>query len=185
MKTLSLFLFMGLAIVGIAAESTPKTKPLFPATITCFIGKIDSRSSCRMALPNVTEPGSKSLWSSAMTCGSVGQVSEISWEFLGSEGGTDIYQFTRRFPVDAPMPETVTKQIRFHGKRRIVFEDSYQIVVIEPPTPLDIDYAAITHPAVMPLGWRFQGTSEAGDTRMFDVLYDEPRQEWQLLHTYE
>ncbi|HEY0245081.1 MAG TPA: TonB-dependent receptor, partial [Mucilaginibacter sp.] len=33
----------------------------------------------------------------------------------------------------------------------------------------------------MPLGWRFQGTDEDGRSRMFDVLYDDSRQEWQLL----
>jgi len=56
--------------------------------------------------------------------------------------------------------------------------------VTDTPTPLDVDYAAITHPGAMPLGWRFQGTSDSGDTRMFDVLYDISRGEWQLLHTY-
>ncbi|MCU1583961.1 MAG: hypothetical protein JWM49_517 [Microbacteriaceae bacterium] len=56
--------------------------------------------------------------------------------------------------------------------------------VTDTPTPLDVDYAAITHPGAMPLGWRFQGTSDEGDTRMFDVLYDSARREWQLLHTY-
>ena len=56
--------------------------------------------------------------------------------------------------------------------------------VTDTPTPLDVDYSAITHPGAMPLGWRFQGTSDSGDTRMFDVLYDTSRGEWQLLHTY-
>ena len=56
--------------------------------------------------------------------------------------------------------------------------------VTDTPTPLDVDYAAITHPGAMPLGWRFQGTSDSGDTRMFDVLYDDARREWQLLHSY-
>ncbi len=56
--------------------------------------------------------------------------------------------------------------------------------ITDTPTPLDVDHGAITHPGSMPLGWRFQGTSGAGDTRMFDVLYDTSRREWQLLHTY-
>jgi len=57
--------------------------------------------------------------------------------------------------------------------------------VSDTPTPLEVDFTAITHPPLMPLGWRFQGTSDAGDTRMFDVLYDELRLEWHLLHTYQ
>lgn len=56
--------------------------------------------------------------------------------------------------------------------------------VSDTPTPLDIDYASMTHPCVMPLGWRFQGTSIDGDTRVFDVLYNSADCEWQLLHTY-
>ena len=63
--------------------------------------------------------------------------------------------------------------------------DGRRYRVSDTPTALDVDYAAITHPPDdMPLGWRFQGTSDAGETRMFDVLFDESRQEWQLLHTY-
>ncbi|MBK4346643.1 hypothetical protein [Lacisediminihabitans changchengi] len=63
--------------------------------------------------------------------------------------------------------------------------DGRRYRVSDTPTALDVDYAAITHPPdQMPLGWRFQGTSDAGETRMFDVLFDESRQEWQLLHTY-
>jgi hypothetical protein len=68
-----------------------------------------------------------------MTCGSSGQVSELKWEFLGSEAGADVYQISRRFPADAPRSSTTTKTIRFAGKRLVVFEDEYQVVVIEPP----------------------------------------------------
>jgi hypothetical protein len=50
---------------------------------------------------------------------------------------------------------------------------------------LETDYAAITHPLKEPTGWRFQGTTGSGESRMFDVLFSETRQEWMLLHTYE
>lgn len=66
---------------------------------------------------------------------------------------------------------------------RFVWAES-RYTVTDTPTPLDIDYAAITHPESMPLGWRFQGTSDEGDTRIFDVLYDVVHGDWQLLHTY-
>ena len=57
--------------------------------------------------------------------------------------------------------------------------------ISDTPTPLEPDYAHITHPVIAAPGWRFQGTSDAGDSRMFDVLFDEARNEWVLLHTYE
>ncbi len=63
--------------------------------------------------------------------------------------------------------------------------DGKRYRVTDTPTPLDIDYATVTHPPAMPLGWRFQGTSDTGEIRMFDVHYNQGRQEWQLLHTYE
>lgn len=133
MKTLRLFLFMCLILVCSAAEPAPQTKPLFSAEVTCFLGQIGSRSKCtaRSTLPG---PNSKSRWSSAMTCGSGGRVSEIHWEFLGSEDGADVYEVARRFQTDAQKSETVTKKIRFSGKRLIIFEDSYQVVVIDPAT---------------------------------------------------
>ncbi len=56
--------------------------------------------------------------------------------------------------------------------------------VSDRPTPLDLDYTGITHPPAAPVAWRFQGTSEEGDTRIFDVLYSQARQEWDLLRTY-
>jgi hypothetical protein len=62
--------------------------------------------------------------------------------------------------------------------------DGTRYRITDMPTPLELDCAAITHPPVMPLGWRFQGTSDTGETRMFDVMYHEGNQEWHLLHTY-
>jgi hypothetical protein len=57
--------------------------------------------------------------------------------------------------------------------------------ITDTPTPLEPDYATMTHPVAQPVGWRFQGTTEGGDSRIFDVLFSEARQEWLLLHTYE
>jgi hypothetical protein len=56
--------------------------------------------------------------------------------------------------------------------------------ITDTPTPLEVDYAAITHPVMEPIGWRFQGTAESGESRMFDVLFSEAREEWLLMHTY-
>ena len=57
--------------------------------------------------------------------------------------------------------------------------------ITDTPTPLEPDYALITHPVIEAPDWRFQGTSEAGDSRVFDVLFNEARREWLLLRTYE
>ena len=62
--------------------------------------------------------------------------------------------------------------------------DGQRYRVSDTPTPLEVDFAIITHPPTMPPAWRFQGTSDDGDVRVFDVLFSEVRQEWQLLHTY-
>lgn len=132
MKTLLLSLFTFLGLACSAVEPTAKTKPSFPVAVTCFMGKIDSRSSCSSVMTAVPEPDPKSRWSSGMTCGWPTQVSELHWEFLGSDGGADVYQITRRFPADAPRSETVTKKIKFEGKRIVVFEDQYQVVVLDP-----------------------------------------------------
>lgn len=72
-------------------------------------------------------------------------------------------------------PKGVPERFMWEGAR-------YRIT--DTPTLLDPDYALITHPESLPAGWRFQGTSENGDTRIFDVLFSEARQEWVLLHTY-
>lgn len=133
MKPLTLVVFACLVPACAAAGPAPKKGPLFLAEVTCFLGKIDSRSKCT-ARSDLPEPKPKSRWSSAMTCGSAGQASETCWDYLGSEDGADIYEVTRRFPADAQTSETVTKKIRFAGKRLIIFEDSHQVVVIDPTT---------------------------------------------------
>jgi hypothetical protein len=56
--------------------------------------------------------------------------------------------------------------------------------VTDEPTSLEIDYATITHPPVDFFGWRFQGTSDVGETRIFDVRFDSDCRQWRLLRTY-
>lgn len=57
--------------------------------------------------------------------------------------------------------------------------------VSDEPTLVEVDWAAITHPPAVPPLWRFQGSSERGDTRVFDVRFDIQRGVWQLLRTYD
>jgi hypothetical protein len=70
----------------------------------------------------------------------------------------------------------VPERFAWHGRR-------YR--VSDTPTPLEDLLGGLTHIPALPPGWRFQGTADDGDTRVFDVLFDDARQEWLLLHTYE
>jgi len=66
--------------------------------------------------------------------------------------------------------------------QRLVWEGR-RYRVTDTPTPLDFDLALITHPPILP-GWRFQGTSDDGDTRVFDVQGDPAGQRWRLVGVY-
>ncbi|HWH25135.1 MAG TPA: hypothetical protein VNT53_00615 [Pseudolysinimonas sp.] len=57
--------------------------------------------------------------------------------------------------------------------------------VSDMPTPLDFDLTAITHLAVVPVGWRFQGTDEDGHSLVFDVVSFDDGQQWRVVRTYE
>jgi hypothetical protein len=43
---------------------------------------------------------------------------------------------------------------------------------------------ALTHPPACPAAWRFQGTTDDGETCVFDIRHDDRRGEWQVLRTY-
>ncbi len=57
--------------------------------------------------------------------------------------------------------------------------------VTDVPTRLteDVFHPALTHPAERFVGWRFQGTSSDGVTRVFDVR--KVGDDWELLHDFE
>ena len=54
------------------------------------------------------------------------------------------------------------------------------------PTPIrgSILHDLFTHPLEPVIGWRFQGTSEAGECHVFDV-HGGARQEWRLVAVYD
>lgn len=56
--------------------------------------------------------------------------------------------------------------------------------VTDSPTRLDIDDSLITHLTHVPDGWRFQGTTEQGESRVFDVIFNERLREWRVVKTY-
>jgi preprotein translocase subunit SecD len=64
-------------------------------------------------------------------------VSEIEWQFVQRQGDKDVYRFTRRFPVDG-LPTTVKSNgVEFAGARVVVFQDQWQVVVMEPDAEME------------------------------------------------
>jgi hypothetical protein len=113
-----------------AADAPAKASPRFKARVVCFNGKLDSGSSCA---GNNFQPDGKVHPTGKMTCGFPGKVSEIEWSFVEQRGPADVYKFTRRFPSDTSAVNTTTKTVEFSDSRVIVFEDKFQVIVLEPP----------------------------------------------------
>jgi hypothetical protein len=123
--TMSLICFHSLA-----ADMPPKASPRFKARVACFNGKLDSGSSCS---GTTFQPDGALHAKGKMTCGFPGQVSEIEWSFVERRGTNDVYRFTRRFPSDTAAASTTSKPIEFNDSRVVIFEDKFQVIVIEPP----------------------------------------------------
>jgi hypothetical protein len=82
--------------------------------------------------------------------------------------------------------EPIALRLDESGRPRRLVWGGHRYRVSDQPTPL-ADYIdeRITHPVVSPpFGWRFQGTDEEKNTRVFDVLFDRERVEWILVGTY-
>ena len=75
------------------ASAPPKeySNPKYPAALTCFIGKVGSRSNCSsiIAEPDVKVAKFK-VNNVKLTCGHPGKVSEIEWNFIEHKGNKDI-----------------------------------------------------------------------------------------------
>jgi hypothetical protein len=56
--------------------------------------------------------------------------------------------------------------------------------VTDTPTPLEFELSVITHPVVIPTGWRCQGTDESGDSLIFDIARYSSADEWHVIRTY-
>lgn len=91
----------------------------------CYNGKPGSSGFCKT---NLKVKGK-------LTCGIVGKVSEITWSFVGRRDGKDVYDFSRRFPLESESIETQTRQVEFAGDRVIIFEDKDQTIVLQSKKP--------------------------------------------------
>jgi len=125
MKSTLILLFGALICLPCSAADTPRYKN----TVICFNGGLDSGSSCSKTSFRPDELH----WPATMRCGFAGKVSEIEWSFVERHGDKDVYQFTRRFPADTDHATTTSKNVEFSDQRVIVFQDTNQVVVIQPP----------------------------------------------------
>jgi hypothetical protein len=104
-------------------SAEPAASPTNKAVVICFNGKMDSGISCSGTLNSTGK----------MTSGLRGKVSEIEWRFLRRKGNADVYAFTRLFPADKAESKTEHKTVEFSGDRVTVFEDTFQVIVIQGP----------------------------------------------------
>jgi hypothetical protein len=82
-------------------------------------------------------------------------------------------------------PDTVTVWFE-NGVPAALAWNGIRYSVSDTPTPIrgSILHDLLTHPLEPIVGWRFQGTSEAGETHVFDV-HEVGRQEWRLVALYD
>lgn len=82
-------------------------------------------------------------------------------------------------------PDLVGVWIEGGVPARLVWE-GIRYVVTDTPTPIRGSFLdeLMTHPLEPVIGWRFQGTSESGETHVFDV-HAAARGEWQLVAVYD
>ncbi|MHC4060529.1 MAG: hypothetical protein ACYSUC_08495 [Planctomycetota bacterium] len=108
--------------------------PKYAACLTCFIGKIGSRSNCSSTIgkPGENVPGFK-VHSQKMTCGYPGEISEIEWKFIEHKNNRDIYSLKRMFPADANEYTVTSKTVTFDGNQVVVFRDEHHVVVLDSP----------------------------------------------------
>lgn len=74
-----------------------------------------------------------------------------------------------------------------HGTPVRVFWRDERWRVTDTPTPLYAEHTdippAITHPGYTTIGWRFQATNDAGDSRVVDVVREGDG--WTVVHAYD
>ena len=98
--------------------------------VICFNGKLDSGHSCSVT---TFQPDGTLHAKGKLTCGFPGKVSEVEWSFVERRDNKDVYRFTRLFPSDTAATSTTSKTVEFSDSRVVVFEDKFQVVVMEPP----------------------------------------------------
>jgi hypothetical protein len=80
---------------------------------------------------------------------------------------------------------TVVVWTRVDGTPERLVWNSRRYRVSDTPTLQELDWVAVTHPPSMPPFWRFQGTADDGDSRVFDVRFEDATNQWRLLRAFD
>jgi hypothetical protein len=119
---------------------------------------------------------------------------------LGSVASNQLFQITRRVENTGRALRTCVRKkfavstrisikVSFNSRgvpARIVWDGRWHRVSDQPTALLAVLAGQVTHlPASSLIGWRFQGTDEEGQTRVFDILLDSEQSQWILVGTYQ
>jgi len=101
----------------------------------------------------------------------------VTFEYVFEEEGMTVKTVRAPDAVDVRLNDGRPASLRWRG---------VEYSVSDTPTPLRLsaDHEALTHPLRPLFGWRFQGTSESHDSRVFDV-YEAGAGQWKLFAVYE
>jgi len=98
-------------------------------------------------------------------------------------------------PIEGQRPEVVTVQTNRTGEPRRIVWRSRRFRVTDTPTalvgtadwwrPFAPHSYGVGHPPLCIAGWRFQATSEDGETHVFDVRHAAEDDSWLLLRTFD
>jgi hypothetical protein len=82
------------------------------------------------------------------------------------------------------LTETLTMWVDSRGVPERMVWRGIRYRVTDTPTPLELDLNAVTHFSILPMGWRFQGTNDQGESLVFDVISVGIDQSWWVVNTY-
>ncbi|MCI4657490.1 hypothetical protein [Cryobacterium zhongshanensis] len=98
-------------------------------------------------------------------------------------------------PIDAQHPEPVRVTTDNAGEPRRIVWRARRFQVTDTPTalvgtadwwrPFDPYTFGVGHPPLCIAGWRFQATSDDGETHVFDVRHAAEDDDWVLLRTFD
>lgn len=128
---LQIILLTLLSITSVHANEKNELEGLFQ--LTCFNGKIDSRSKCSTII-KLNRDISPDRLKGGLTCGYPDLTSEIKWEYHRKAEKKLHLRLERVFPLGSLTPLREMKDVTYEGERIVIFEDEHQVIVLEPIT---------------------------------------------------
>jgi hypothetical protein len=124
-----LILILATLLTPLAHAEEKKTQELFQ--LTCFNGELDSGSKCSTTT-SLHRDHAPTTIKGGLTCGYPKLTSNIEWELKEKKDDNLTILISRIFPLGEPDAKVSQKEVTYSGKRIIVFEDSHQVIVLEP-----------------------------------------------------